>query len=132
MDTPYRWKRLPFHQCGHFHRNAEANPSPVDLQRGHPRALLEGEGAIGAVPAQLQSGHGGCESGWGGAVTGGWECDGGLVLGYGNAFGVESVQWEGGGGTSPPLQAIPWGTPPPASGHLRAQKPPLGRVPLLK
>ena len=34
----------------------------------------------------------------------------GLVLGYGNAFGVESVQWEGGGGyPPPPFQAIPGG-----------------------
>ena len=32
----------------------------------------------------------------------------GPVLRYGNAFGVESVQWEGGrGGTPPPFQAIP-------------------------
>ena len=34
----------------------------------------------------------------------------GRVLGYGNAVGVESVQWGGGGGyPPPPLQAIPWG-----------------------
>ena len=32
----------------------------------------------------------------------------GLVLGYGNAFGVESVQWGRGEGSPPPLQAIPW------------------------
>ena len=36
----------------------------------------------------------------GGAVTGGWKCSWGLVLGYGNAFGVNSGPqcWEGGGG----------------------------------
>ena len=33
----------------------------------------------------------------------------GLVLGYGNPFGVESVQWGGGRAVPPPpLQAIPW------------------------
>ena len=48
----------------------------------------------------------------GGAVTGGWECDGGLVLGYGNAFGVESVQWEGGGGYPPPLSSDSLPPPP--------------------
>ena len=29
------------------------------------RALLEEEGAIRAAPERLQSGHGGCNSGWG-------------------------------------------------------------------
>ena len=58
---------------------------------------LEGEGgAIGAVPERLRSGHGGCESGRG--VGGYWRLEMrlGLVLGYGNAFGVESrPEWEG-------------------------------------
>ena len=58
-------------------------------RRGQGRALLEGEGAIGAVPERLQSGHGGCESGWWGGY---WRLERrlGLVLGDGNAFGVES------------------------------------------
>ena len=51
----------------------------------------------------------------GGAVSGGWKCGWGPVLGYGNAFAVESGQWGGGeGGTPPPLQAMPWGPPPPS------------------
>ena len=38
-----------------------------------PGLCLKGRGARGAIPERLQSGHGGCESGWG-AVTGGWKC----------------------------------------------------------
>ena len=58
---------------------------------------------MGAVPERLQSGHGGCESGWGGG--GFWRLEKrlGLALGYGNAFGAESVQW--GGGYPPPLSS---------------------------
>ena len=53
---------------------------------------------MGAVVERLQSVHRGCESGWGGG--GFWRLGMrlGLVLGYGNVFGVESVQWGGGGG----------------------------------
>ena len=52
----------------------------------------------------------------------------GLVLRYGNAFGVESVPWEGGGGTPPPpfkrfpakaLFPTPPPQPPPVVGILR-------------
>ena len=77
-----------------------------------PRAglCLKGRGAIGAIPERLQSGHGGCESGWagGGAVTGGWKCGWGLVLGDGNAFGVESGPECWGGRGNPPCD-IPSG-----------------------
>ena len=76
-----------------------------------PRALLEGEGAIGAVLERLQSGHRGCESGWGGrllavgnavgAGVGVWECLWGRVSAVGRGEGV----------TPPPFQAIP--CPPP-------------------
>ena len=75
-----------------------------------------GGGGIGAVPERLQSGRRGCESGWG--VGGYWRLEMrlGLVLGYGNAFGVESGQWGGGRGVSPPPppQAIP---SPPRGGY---------------
>ena len=37
----------------------------------------------------------------------------GLMLGYGNAFGVESgPECWGEGGTPPPVEAIPWAIPP--------------------
>ena len=55
---------------------------------------------MGAVPERLQSGHRGCESGWGrqflavGAGVGVWECLWGRV-------------WGRGRGVTPP-QAIPW------------------------
>ena len=69
---------------------------------------LKGRGAIGTVPERLQSGHKGCQSGWG--VGGFWRLEMRLVLvlGYGNAFGVDQGSGEGGGGYPPPLQAIPW------------------------
>ena len=44
---------------------------------------LKGRGPIGAVPEQLQSGHGGCESGWGGRF-----------LAVGNAVGAGVGVWE--------------------------------------
>ena len=70
---------------------------------------LKGRGAIREIPERLQSGHRGCE-----AV-------GGRLLAVGNAVGagvgVQGCLWGrvragvlgGGGGTPPPLQAIPWG-----------------------
>ena len=87
------------------HDLATAMPSPS------PRALLEREGCD---RGKFQSG---CR-----AVTGDvkrlgggyWRLEMrlGLVLGYGNAFGVESgPECWGGGGYPPPLQAIP--CPPP-------------------
>ena len=52
------------------------------------RASLEGEGgAIGAVPKRLQSGHGGCESGWG--VGGYWR----LEMRLGAGVGVWDCLW---------------------------------------
>ena len=75
---------------------------------GLGRALLEGEGGggIGAVPERVQSGHGGCESGCGGGF---WRLEMrlGLVLGYENAFGVESVQWGRGEPPPPPFKRFP-------------------------
>ena len=53
---------------------------------------LKGRGGIEAVPERLQSGHRGWESGWGGGGFWRLEMRLGLVLGYGNAFGVESGQ----------------------------------------
>ena len=66
-----------------------------------PGLCLKGRGAIGAVPERLQSGHRRCESGWGGGY---WRLEMrlGLVLGYGNAFGVKLVQWGRGEGVPPP------------------------------
>ena len=65
-----------------------------------PGLCLKGRGAIGAVPGRLQSGHRGCESGWGrrllavgnavGAAVGVWECLWGGVRAVGRG--------EGGGG----------------------------------
>ena len=82
----------------------------------HPPGLcLKGRGAIGAVPERVQSGHRGCESGWG--VGGFWRLGMRLwlVLGCGNASGVESGQWgRGGGGCYPPLPATT--CPQPGSG----------------
>ena len=63
---------------------------------------LKGRGAIGAVPERLQSGHRGCESGWGrrllavgnavGAGVGVWEC----------LWGRISAVGRGEGGSPPP------------------------------
>ena len=39
----------------------------------------------------------------------------GLVLGYGNAFGVESVQW--GGGLAPLFKRFPAAASPPLAGR---------------
>ena len=79
-------------------------PCPAPPPR--PGLCLKGRGAIGAVPERLQSGHGGCASGWGRRLL----AVGNAAGGYGNAFGVESVQW--GGGNPPLLQAIPCPLPP--------------------
>ena len=90
--------------------------------RSRARLRLKGRGGIGAVPERLQSGHRGCESGWG--VGGYWRLEMrlGLVLGYGNAFGVGSGQW-GGGSPPPPLQAIPWPGPPQLRSQARTNDP---------
>ena len=68
---------------------------------------LKGRGGIGAVPERLQSGHRGCESGWGG----GWFLAVGDAVGAGIGVweclsGIESGQWRG-GSPPPPPQAIP-------------------------
>ena len=95
----------------------------VGEEGGEAGLCLKGRGAIGGSPkAVAERSRGVCRR-LREAVSGGWECGWGLVLGYGTAFGVESVQW-GGGSPPPPLQAIPWGegtartpflrTPPPA------------------
>ena len=69
---------------------------------GNPGAqaelCLRGRGAIVAVPERLQSGHEGCESGWGWAVTGGWTCGWGGCWGMGMPLG-QSQGGGGGGGT---------------------------------
>ena len=82
-------------------RASSLTPSPT------PGLCLKGRGAIGGSPrAVAERSRGMCRR-LREAVSGGWECGWGLVLGYGNAFGVESVQWGGGRGPPPPLQAIP-------------------------
>ena len=67
-----------------------------------PWLRLKGRGANGAVPERLPRGHSGWDSGRGGGY---WQLEMrlGLVLGYGNAFGVESRPecWREGG--YPPL-----------------------------
>ena len=71
------------------------------------RASLEGEGGRSG---QFQSGRravtGDVKAVVGWAVTGGWECGWGLVLGCGNAFRVESGPecWGGGRGPPPPFR----------------------------
>ena len=77
----------------------------IGLRLAHdprPGLCLKGRGTIGAVPERLQSCHRGCEIGWGGGGFWRLEMRVGLVLEYGNAFGVESVQWGGGRGVTPP------------------------------
>ena len=80
------------------------------------RALLEGEGA---PSGQSQSGWR-AVTGYLKAVGGGgyWRLEMrlGLVLGYGNAFGGKSVQWQGGGEYPPPFKRFPGGKEE-AEGH---------------
>ena len=77
---------------------------------GGGRALLEGEGghrgSHGAVAERSRA----CESGLGGGGYWRLEMRLGLVLGYGNAVGIEAVQWGGGRGESPlPFKRFPGG-----------------------
>ena len=74
---------------------------------------LKGRGGIGAVPERLQSGHRGCESGWG-AVSGGWTCGWGWCWGMGMPFGYR-VRAVGGGVPPPSSDSLPYPLPPPAA-----------------
>ena len=82
------------------------------------RALLEGEGGHRGSPRAVAERSQG-------AVGGGgfWrlEMRSGLVLGYGNAFGVESVQWGGGRGTTPPPHFKRFSAPLPPESCLTTQ-----------
>ena len=71
------------------------------------RALLEGEwGPSGQSRSGCRAGTGDMKAVGGGGFSR-LEKRLGLVLGYGNAFGVESVQWGGGRGVPPPFKRFP-------------------------
>ena len=70
------------------------------------RALLEGEGVIGAVPERLQSGRRDVKAVGGWAVTGGWKCGWGWCWGMGIPLG-ESKGSGGGGGRPPRFKRFP-------------------------
>ena len=110
--------------CVTIGRHAQGLPPLFFLLRTAPGLCSKGRGAIGAVPERLQSGHMGCDGGWGGGGFWRLEMWLGLVLGCGNAFGVESGQWEGGRGGTPPFQRFP-GQPLRTTNH---QPPKVGRL----
>ena len=93
-------------------RNFPRRNDPRTTPPPPPQGLcLKGRGAIGGSPrAVAERSRGMCRR-LREAVSGGWECGWGLVLGYGNAFGVDSVQW--GGGKPPPPSSSDSLPPPP-------------------
>ena len=85
-------------------------PPALGLQGG---IHLKGTGALGAIPGPLQGGYRGPQKRLGGGY---WRLEMRLrlVLGYGNAFGVESGLESWGRRGATPLPAISW---PPANVH---------------
>ena len=79
-------------------------------RKGWAGLCLKGRGGHWGSPQRLQSGHRGCESGWGGRLSAVGNAVGGCCWGMGMPLGWSQGDGEGGReGGSPPLQAIPWG-----------------------